>query len=244
MLEGPAASSPQSPARCRPAGSTNDIAAPFADPLKMPCLHPGSAPFWGQRWSRLFFSQRAQVLPQRGHGLRSQLPHQTRLPAAAGSMMAPMAPASAPSKVCDLQEKSTTAEGADVFGCADELEWRAFADTRSTATTGAWRSPTYGAASREGVPARGVTQSPSWSPSWSQEDADLQGKWRKVRGSVLVGGSNGLVCLSPFRRCSSCPRRARRTSTWRSAAGAPGSQERSGNGVRARSFGNLRREPV
>jgi hypothetical protein len=37
--------------------------------------------------------------------------------------MAPMAPASAPSKVCDLQEKSTTAEGADVFGCADELEW-------------------------------------------------------------------------------------------------------------------------
>jgi hypothetical protein len=40
-----------------------------------------------------------------------------------GSMMAPMAAASAPSKVSDLQEKSTTAEGADVFGCADELEW-------------------------------------------------------------------------------------------------------------------------
>jgi len=84
--------------------------APIAAPQKLPLcrrngLGEGGRRLWARKWTRVPNSRftTREVLPQRGHGLRSQLPHQTRLPAAAGSMIAPMASTSA--RAC--REQST-----------------------------------------------------------------------------------------------------------------------------------------
>jgi hypothetical protein len=81
-----------------------------------------------------------EVLPQRGHNLRRQL---SREGAATGSMSALMAPAPAPSESPALQEKSTTAAGAVPLGAQmGSSAFFSWSHAGSTATTGAWRSPT------------------------------------------------------------------------------------------------------
>jgi hypothetical protein len=106
-------------------GSVNRIMAPFVAPTKVQVCREkgprdqGSAPFGGRDGRIRLFSLSGASTATKG----AWPPPLARAPDATaggcrGSMMAPMAPLSAPSKVHDLQEKPTTAKGSDAFGCA------------------------------------------------------------------------------------------------------------------------------
>jgi hypothetical protein len=109
---------------------------------------PRSLPLWGQHWTRLPQKTR-EVLPQRGHGLR---PHHGGL-AAEGSGRGPRcitAPVVVPRKRPVCRRKAAGSGGPCPLGAAMDSSAFFLADARSTATTGAWPSPTITASPCQG----------------------------------------------------------------------------------------------
>ena len=68
------------------------------------------------------FCRPEQVLPQRGHGLRSQLPHR-RTAGSWGSMIGTHGPHRGTLRSCRFAGEMVCGGGANAFGCADELGW-------------------------------------------------------------------------------------------------------------------------